>query len=251
MAYFNYNGKNIFYQEMGNGTPLLLLHGNTASSKMFLEIAPKFAESYRVILMDFLGCGQSERVEQLAEDLWYDQAMQVSTFLIEKEYRNVKIIGSSGGALTAMNVALEHPELVDKVIADSFEGVEANVETTKMLEKGRAFSKQNQGARMFYEMMNGPDWEQVVDADTKAVILHAAHIGKFFHRPISELKTDILFTGSSEDEMFPKGHYQVLFGALTKEIINAKEHIFEHGNHLAMLSNQKEFIELSMDFFSI
>jgi hypothetical protein len=34
---------------------------------------------------------------------------------------------------------------------------------------------------MFYEMMNGPDWEAVIDADTQAVISHASHIGGFFH----------------------------------------------------------------------
>ncbi len=35
MSYFKYNGHNIFYQEIGQGNPLILLHGNTASSKMF------------------------------------------------------------------------------------------------------------------------------------------------------------------------------------------------------------------------
>ena len=52
MSYFNYQGKNVFYEEMGNGSPLFLLHGNTASSNMFYEIAGKYAEHHRVILID-------------------------------------------------------------------------------------------------------------------------------------------------------------------------------------------------------
>lgn len=35
MSYFTYQGKELFYQEAGQGEPCLFLHGNTASSRMF------------------------------------------------------------------------------------------------------------------------------------------------------------------------------------------------------------------------
>ena len=59
MSYFKYQGKNIYYEETGNGRPLLLLHGNTASSNMFYEITGKYAAHHKVILMDFLGQGRT------------------------------------------------------------------------------------------------------------------------------------------------------------------------------------------------
>lgn len=34
MSYFKYRGKSVYYEEYGQGTPLVFLHGNTASSKM-------------------------------------------------------------------------------------------------------------------------------------------------------------------------------------------------------------------------
>jgi len=56
MAYFRYQGKSVFYEEYGQGEqPLIFLHGNTASSNMFLEIAEKYKEHFKVILIDFLG----------------------------------------------------------------------------------------------------------------------------------------------------------------------------------------------------
>ena len=40
----------------------------------------------------------------------------------ESNYKKVNLIGTSGGALVAINVALERPDLVNKIVADSFEG---------------------------------------------------------------------------------------------------------------------------------
>lgn len=49
MSYFMYKDKQIFWQESGSGHHLILLHGNTASSKMFIEIVPVFSSKYHVI----------------------------------------------------------------------------------------------------------------------------------------------------------------------------------------------------------
>lgn len=249
MAYFKYQSHKIYFEEMGTGIPLLMLHGNTASSNMFSEIATEYAKNYKVILIDFLGCGRSERIQNFAEDLWYDEAMQVIRFLEEQGYRKVNIIGTSGGAISAINIALERPDLVDKIVADSFEGEKANPSITDGLSTGREASKHNPGARMFYEMMNGTDWERVVDADTKAVIAHANNIVDFFHKSIANLIPDVLFTGSKEDAFVPKGFYEKEFAKMLNKIGHGKQYIFEHGEHPAMMSNQEQFIAISKNFF--
>lgn len=249
MAYFYYQTHKIYYYEIGTGLPLVLLHGNTASSAMFSAIAPELAQDYKIILIDFLGCGKSDHIATLAEDLWYDEAMQVICFLEEKHYHNVKLIGTSGGALAALNVSLERPDLVSQLIADSFEGEEANASVTEMLRQQRQASKSNASARLFYEQMHGTDWEQAIDADTQAVVAHAAYIKKFFHKPISQLKPEILLTGSCEDAFFPAEFYKILFHTMLKKIGHGEQHLFQHGKHPAMLSNQKEFIKISKRFF--
>lgn len=250
MSYFNYQSHKIYYKEMGEGTPLLMLHGNTASSSMFSEIAKKYAEQYKVVLIDFLGCGKSDRVQIWNEDLWYDEAMQVITFLEEKKYQNVNLIGTSGGALAAINVALERPDLVSKLIADSFEGEYANPAITNTLRASREASKQDKGARMFYEVMNGADWESVINSDTQAIVSHAEHVVNFFHKSLSLLKAEVLFTGSEEDLFFPKGHYKTLFDEMLLKMGHGSQHIFAHGGHPAILSNEEEFIALSQSFFN-
>lgn len=251
MSYYNYQSKNIYFKEMGTGKPLLLLHGNTASSNMFLNIASQYAKKYKVILIDFLGHGKSDRLEQFPVDLWYEEAQQVIEFLSQKKYDDVFLLGSSGGALVAINIALERPDLVSKVIADSFEGTMAIDAFTANIVNDRDFSKQNQGARMFYQAMQGDDWESVVDNDTNAIAEHSKLIRKFFHRPISALQADILMTGSNEDEFVTSvdtEFYRKTYSKMIEEIGHGDFYLFEHGGHPAMLSNQTLFVQKTLSF---
>ena len=250
MSNFQYQGKMIYYEEYGNGETIILLHGNTVSSMFFTPVIPLLAEKYHVITLDFLGCGQSDRCDVWPPDLWYEWSRQVAALCDELKLSKVKLIGCSGGALAAINAALENPEIVECVVADSFEGAKANPEITEQIRMGRNFAKRNVEFCGMLNAMHGEDWESVIDADTEAVVAHAKTIGLFFHKPIEELEVKLLLTGSDKDEMFPKGHYEKLFADICGRTGMAKSHIFEHGGHPAMMSNIGEFISLCVGFFA-
>lgn len=252
MSYFKFENKNIFYNEVGEGTPLLLLHGNTASSNMFNLIVDKYKNNYKVILIDFLGHGQSDRLDEFPIDLWFYEAKQVIEFLKQKDYSKVYLIGSSGGALVAINVALEASERVSKVIADSFEGECALTEFTSTIKEDRENSKKDINTKMFYEYMHGNKWQQVVDNDTQAIIKHSQIIKDFFHRDLNELKAKVLFTGSLEDEFVSfvsPTYFQETYTRMIEKIGHGKIYLFQQGGHPALLSNLDEFVEISMRFF--
>ena len=249
MPYFSYNGKNIYYKESGEGAPLLLLHGNTASSRMFDEVVGFYEEHFRVIRIDFLGHGQSDRLERFPTDLFYDEAMQVLEFIRQSPYEKVNIIGSSGGAIVALNVALEGADLVKKVIADSFEGVEPLSDYIEIIKEEREASKHDPGSRAFYEYNHGEDWERVVDNDTEALYNHYKTIGKFCHKPLSNLSVPVLLTGSEKDEFIPPGFFQKTYGDMLNQTSNLTIYLFKKGGHPAILSNGKEFSELAYHFF--
>jgi len=253
MSYYIYDNKRVYYNEVGTGTPLLFLHGNTASSNMFTAIAEKYRSAFKVILIDFLGHGKSDRLKKFPTDLWFNEAEQVIAFLREKQYKNVNIIGCSGGAMVAINVALEAPELVKKVIVDSFQGESAHKGFTENVIRDREVAKKDNNAKGFYAYMHGTDWEQIVDNDTNAIIKHEREIGRFFHKSLQELKVDILMTGSKTDEFMSaisEKYFEDVYGQMIKKIGHGKIHLFNSGGHPAMMSNQKEFIELSIQFLS-
>ena len=46
MSYFLYGSHRIYYDRQGTGKPLILLHGNTASGRMFAPLIPALSERY-------------------------------------------------------------------------------------------------------------------------------------------------------------------------------------------------------------
>lgn len=122
MPYFNYKDNGCFYNEYGQGEPIIFLHGNTASSKMFEILMPLYSANFRCILIDFLGNGQSDRIQKFSPDIWHDEALQTIALIEHLNCGKVNLIGTSGGAWVAVNAALERPDLIHTIIADSFDG---------------------------------------------------------------------------------------------------------------------------------
>ncbi len=249
MSYFNYHNKNIFYQEIGSKTPLIFLHGNTASSKMFETLIPLYQENFRVILIDFLGNGHSDRIEDIPSELWYEEAMQTIALIDHLGYTQVNLVGTSGGAWAAVNVALERPELVNKVVADSFDGRTLHSGFAEDLLAERNAAKKDIQAKQFYEWCQGADWEAVVDADTQALLCFATLKKPLFHKPLSSLQTPILFMGSREDTMVRKDLADE-YRKMANIIRHGAVHLFNSGGHPAILSNAKAAAKVIEQFIS-
>ena len=56
------NGRNIAYIEVGEGDPIVLLHGNPTSSYLWRNVIPELAGSGRVIAPDLIGQGDSDKL---------------------------------------------------------------------------------------------------------------------------------------------------------------------------------------------
>ncbi|MBT6077528.1 MAG: alpha/beta fold hydrolase, partial [Oceanospirillaceae bacterium] len=58
----NIKGKNIAYVEVGEGDPIVLLHGNPTSSYLWRNVIPHLETLGRVIVPDLIGHGDSEKL---------------------------------------------------------------------------------------------------------------------------------------------------------------------------------------------
>lgn len=225
----------------------MFLHGNTASSKMSELLIPLYVENFRCILIDFLGNGQSDRVEKFSPDMWHDEALQTIALTEHLQCGKVSLIGTSGGAWAAVNAALERPDLFHAVIADSFDGRTLNENFSANLLSERKAAKGDTQSRQFYEWCQGADWEKVVDLDTEALLKCAEEKRPLFHKPLEELKTPILFMGSKTDEMCRK-NLEHEYKEMAVLIPSATVQMFECGGHPAIATNAEKAAEIICNF---
>lgn len=246
MSYFYYQSKKIYYTEEGKGKPVLFLHGNTASSKMFEFLLPLYKTKFHVILIDFLGHGKSERVDGFPAELWREEANQTIALLEYLKLGKVNLVGTSGGAWVAINAALERPDLVGGIVADSFDGRTLADDFGKNLMEERACAKKEEMGVGFYRRCQGEDWERIVDMDTKALLQCAREKIPLFLKPLSALKAPILLMGSAEDDMV-RADFQGEYRSIALET-GAEIHVFPEGRHPAILSNAERAAEIIFRF---
>ena len=100
-----------------------------------------------------------------------------------------------------MNAAMMMKGRVSSIIADSFDGRTLNSSFSSDLIKERESAMKDEDARGFYEWCLGPDWQDIVQKDTKALIECADRGDSLFVSPPSALDCPVLLTGSVEDLM--------------------------------------------------
>jgi pimeloyl-ACP methyl ester carboxylesterase len=110
------NGKKIYYEEYGHGTPLLLLSGGgiNRSIRDFGKCIPGLSKHYRVIALDTPGQGRSEQTDSLSYDLLTDfMSQMIDSLKIDSCY----VMGWSDGAIVSLLLADRRPEKIKKAIA--------------------------------------------------------------------------------------------------------------------------------------
>jgi pimeloyl-ACP methyl ester carboxylesterase len=109
----------MYYEVHGSGgTPLLLLHGGLFDiDQQFGELIPGLAADRQVIAADFQGHGRTNDVDRPLRSA--DLASDVVGLLRHLGVAQVDVFGFSVGGATALHLAIEHPELVRRLIVSS------------------------------------------------------------------------------------------------------------------------------------
>jgi pimeloyl-ACP methyl ester carboxylesterase len=132
MAKFKFEGRRIAYTEYGGGPaavtesgargrtarsspaqgrPLILVHGLLLSQLMHKPLAEDLAaRGNRVITIDLLGHGESDRPRDMWRYSMHFFAEQVVALMDHLKIEEAVVMGTSLGANTALEIALEHPE---------------------------------------------------------------------------------------------------------------------------------------------
>lgn len=95
------------FQEIGEGRPIVILHGLFGSARNWQGIARSLAETHRVITPDLRNHGHSFHKESMS---YTDMADDVIKLCQHLNINDAILIGHSMGGKVAMSIALTHPE---------------------------------------------------------------------------------------------------------------------------------------------
>ena len=116
-GYASVNGLEMYYEIQGEGEPLVVLHGAYMSIPLMGEFIPRLAETRQVIAPELQGHGRTADIDR---PITYEQmADDVAALLDELGIEKADFFGYSMGGGVALQVAIRHPGLVDRLAVAS------------------------------------------------------------------------------------------------------------------------------------
>ncbi len=108
------NNIEMYYEEYGNGMPLVLLHGFGGCSQTWHPFIAKFAERYRLIVVDLRGHGYSTNPEN---KFTHRQAANDVFLLLDKlGIDHFFSMGISSGGMTLLHMATSQPKRIGSMV---------------------------------------------------------------------------------------------------------------------------------------
>lgn len=272
------NGTSIYVKIIGQGEPILFLHGGPGlSHDYFLPHVEKLAESYTLIFFDQRGGGRS------ATDLTNDQMTMgyfmgdIRGILEQLNLEKVHVVGHSFGGLLAMKFATENPGKVKSLIfcssvagSKEFEGLSAKNQakaTTRSDVKARStifasehFKKGDPGAyellfkigfkRSFFDTLNIDKLSlRLNDGFSKtSKLLYGLSpevIAYDYHSALAKLKVPALVIHGEADLIPIEGSQK-----LASSIAGTQMVVMKKSGHFPFIEEPQEFIKVVNDFLT-
>ena len=110
-------GETIWFKSTGSGPRLLHIHGSAFGHRNFEKMTPLMAGHFEVIDIDLPGYGESHG---LPADTMAGIGDQVFEFIQTAGLGPLHVHGTSFGAMIALAMAANHPEMVDRLVLSCF-----------------------------------------------------------------------------------------------------------------------------------
>lgn len=268
------HGQPVSYRQLGDGPPLLLLHGITSSSRTWDAVLPGLAERHTVIAPDLLGHGASAKPR--ADYSLGAFASLVRDLLVTLGHARATVVGHSLGGGVAMQFSYQFPERVERLALVSSGGLGREVHAllraaalpgadwvlpavarTGVLGAGAAAGRAlaRIGLRPSADAQGVADGlASLQDADTCRAFLHTA-------RSILDLRgqrvdasdklylaagVPVLIVWGERDPLIPVAHARAAHALLP----HGRLEVFERAGHFPFRDEPARFVALLHDFIA-
>lgn len=117
-GYSEVNGIKMYYEIYGEGKPLVLIHGGGSTIQSnFGQVIQMLAEDRKVIAMELQAHGRTN--DRNRDSSFEQDADDVATLMKNLNIGKADFFGFSNGGTTTIQIAIRHPEIVNKIILGS------------------------------------------------------------------------------------------------------------------------------------
>jgi len=249
----------IYYQVIGEGIPIIMLHGYLANGDLFQHLAPDFTHKYQLILPDLRGYGRSTHlngpfdIKQLAADVY-----QITQALgIPKAH----VLGYSKGGIVAQQLAKNYPDIVQSLtlgctFAYKTLSVTERLQRTLLPYVVKRLGSKGLAKFVFQSMSGGEemreeDWkhykQMILMNEDEKVMEGIKALLTFDSRPwLHEIQIPSLVIGGKEDLVVPPHHQELL----AEKIPHVKAKFFDRAGHGLMFTHQNKFSDTVLQFLA-
>ena len=261
--------------ELGGGLPLVMLHGGGPGASAwsnFGRCLDDFASSFRVLLVDQPGFGESDKPAVEGQYFTF-AADKLAALLDELGIERIHLLGNSLGGGTAVCFALRHPKRVGRLVLMGPGGLSLNVfaadpteGTKRLFEFGAPPGPSREKLRAFISTMvkdqslvtdelveerfasaTAPGAQEAMASMGASFMDPETYEEGFLWREAYKIRQHTLLTWGREDRVNP------LDGALValKLIPKASLHVFPNCGHWAQIEAADEFYAVTSAFLAL
>ncbi|WP_016835783.1 alpha/beta fold hydrolase [Herbaspirillum lusitanum] len=260
--YVEVDGIRTHYIEVGTGPLLVLVHGGGAGADSWgnwKSCLPAYAKNFRVIAPDMPGFGRTGKPDPSQYDYSQESRNRHLIALLEKLGAGpVNIIGNSMGGATALGIAIERPDLINKMVLMGSAGLAIANPDPSYMQAFSSYDYTREAMRVLMKALAGPRYvidEELLNyrhelmqdpAAQKAIDVIRRSKITYFKDVISSIKLPTLVVGGKEDQVAILAR---TYGYL-ELIENSWGFVLPHVGHWAMMEAPKEFVSITTAFFS-
>lgn len=114
--YVELNGLRLHYVDEGQGQTILCLHGEPSWSFLYRKMIPPLASDYRVVAMDFIGFGRSDKLTNRDAYSFQLHRDTLVGFIEALDLNEITLVVQDWGGLIGLTVASEMPERFARLV---------------------------------------------------------------------------------------------------------------------------------------
>jgi pimeloyl-ACP methyl ester carboxylesterase len=237
----------IAYKTQGFGPPLLLLHGALGTSRAhFGRVIDRLAGQHRLIMPDLPGHGSSSPRRFFSVDYYDRDASTFARLLEHLDVAPAHVLGFSDGAMMAMVLASERPDLVRSLVAISGQAYIDEPTVASLRSWATPDEFPDPWKQSFIRLHGAPYWEELTRAYVEGQKRILAAGGEVVQRRLSQIWPSTLIMHGNDDTVIDILHA----GIVANGIAGSRLVTFDNCGHNVLRDRQSESLDIITEFLN-